>query len=63
MSKKQTIEKQIYQYSRAEWLALWTAARRAEMRRLRSSGWTLEKIGRQFGVSRQAVAQQLEKDN
>jgi hypothetical protein len=60
MNTKQTkIDKPIYEYTAREWIAIWSTARRAEMRRLRETGWTLARIGRKFGISRQAVAQVL----
>jgi lambda repressor-like predicted transcriptional regulator len=38
-----------------------TKERRDKMRALRQKGWTLEAIGRRFGVSRQAVQQGIGK--
>jgi len=32
------------------------ARRRAKMNRLRHKGWTLERIGNKFGISRQRVS-------
>jgi DNA-directed RNA polymerase sigma subunit (sigma70/sigma32) len=34
--------------------------RRAEMRALRAKGWTLERVGKRYGISRQRVLQIVE---
>jgi transcriptional regulator len=53
------LDKPIYLYSAREWMRIWVDARRAEIKRLRTQGQPLEKIGKYFGVSRQNIARLL----